>query len=1039
MRAVRSSSIRGSTTYSFARYSYPTTAALGRLILPNLFPELDHFLTLDPTYLTVDLLEKHLLAAETSVVAVGAAHGTPRTPFFDGCSPSPLAPSYASAAAVDILGAEDVEDASALNGKRRSSKGKGAKSGDGGSGGGGGGGSGGGGGGGGGGSGGSGGGSGGFGGGGGGSGGGGGGGGGGSGSGGGGSDGGRGGAVQRGGSGGGQRLGYPSLARLRGMHSRLLVSGLPSKGQVPDVLIPSIRAIRLQLCEWFREDLLGLRLHSDRGVSLPLPHCPSPPPRLLFLHPGPPPVDPLPPQGPAPSGVSQVDPLPLAVLVKVAVDSGAARGVASGGAASGEPEGMELGGSEPEGAEPEGAESEGAESGGAEPRGAGGSSAGGTGAGGARASGSGAVGVGSVGGARARDPCTGGTGAGDPGAVGSGAGGARARGTRDGGAGVTTGAGGTGGAGAAGPGGARTGGTRAAGAGGVGGARAGDPRAGGSGAGDHGAGGAGAEDAGAGDPGAGGAGDGGTRAGGASSGATGAGDPRAGGAGAGGARAGSTGAGGTVQRRPFFIPPKPSSLPPPDSDLRQVLNSLTERREPESRPALPILTVRTGHRNPRPHPPPDPCTHIMALCPSSVPLRVHLPSPPASSLPDVPKPESDLARAASPTVPHLLAIVVTDPSFESAAASALVAGLVDFAATCCLDYAASLVAGSESDCPSSVGGECALGTDVPEDRQEDFKCLAAIVPHLVAMLLASEGDPDAPDIPTLGSYAEAITGPYSSHSQAAMDAKMASWKSMGTYVDAVPPSGANIVDGMWIFRGVDFFQAFSPTPTMTTFQVLLHVAALRDYDSHSLDFSTAFLQGGLHEEIWLRRPPGFTGARRTITLTQSHMVHEILQRFGFRYSSPQSTPLPTGHSLSGPSSNESIEPSGPYPELVACLMYLMTCTRPDLAYPLSILARYVAPGRYRPQHWEAAKRVLRYLCSTSGMGLVLGGRGPVVLTGHADASSVDDLATQRSSQGYNFSLGFGSVSWRSTRSSSVLNSSCEAEIYAGAMAAQELR
>ncbi|CAI7924950.1 unnamed protein product, partial [Closterium sp. NIES-54] len=87
----------------------------------------------------------------------------------------------------------------------------------------------------------------------------------------------------------------------------------------------------------------------------------------------------------------------------------------------------------------------------------------------------------------------------------------------------------------------------------------------------------------------------------------------------------------------------------------------------------------------------------------------------------------------------------------------------------------------------------------------------------------------------------------------------------------------------------------------------------------------------------------------------------------------------------------------------------------------------------------AAKRVLRYLCSTSGMGLVLGGRRPVVLTGHADASWVDDLATQRSSQGYTFSLGSGSVSWRSTRSSSVLSSSCEAEIYAGAMAAQELR
>ncbi|CAI7797929.1 unnamed protein product [Closterium sp. NIES-53] len=47
---------------------------------------------------------------------------------------------------------------------------------------------------------------------------------------------------------------------------------------------------------------------------------------------------------------------------------------------------------------------------------------------------------------------------------------------------------------------------------------------------------------------------------------------------------------------------------------------------------------------------------------------------------------------------------------------------------------------------------------------------------------------------------------------------------------------------------------------MTTLRVLLHVAARRDYELHSLDFSTAFLQGSLHEEIWLRRPPGFTGS-----------------------------------------------------------------------------------------------------------------------------------------------------------------------------------
>ncbi|CAI7776901.1 unnamed protein product [Closterium sp. NIES-53] len=93
-------------------------------------------------------------------------------------------------------------------------------------------------------------------------------------------------------------------------------------------------------------------------------------------------------------------------------------------------------------------------------------------------------------------------------------------------------------------------------------------------------------------------------------------------------------------------------------------------------------------------------------------------------------------------------------------------------------------------------------------------------------------------------------------------------------------------------------------------------------------------------------------------------------------------------------------------------MYLMTSTRPDLSYPRSLLACYVAPGRHKKVHLDAAKRVLRYLCSTSGMGLVLGGWGPVVITGHANASWVDDSATQLSS--------------------------CEAEIYARAMAAQEL-
>ncbi|CAI5978381.1 unnamed protein product [Closterium sp. NIES-64] len=97
-----------------ARYSSPATAALSLTRLPDSLRVVrDHFLSVCPTTLTVDLLEKSLLAAEKSIVAVGASRGDPRTPIFEGCSPSPLLPSVASAAAADLLGLESVVEAEA--------------------------------------------------------------------------------------------------------------------------------------------------------------------------------------------------------------------------------------------------------------------------------------------------------------------------------------------------------------------------------------------------------------------------------------------------------------------------------------------------------------------------------------------------------------------------------------------------------------------------------------------------------------------------------------------------------------------------------------------------------------------------------------------------------------------------------------------------------------------------------------------------------------------------------------------------------------
>ncbi|CAI7887848.1 unnamed protein product [Closterium sp. NIES-54] len=724
-------------------------------LLDSLRSVRDHFLSLDLTSLTVDLLEQHLLAAETSAVAVGATCGTPRPPLFEGCSPSPLAPSYASAAAADVSVAEDVEAASA-SAKRRSSKGKGGKGSGGGSGGGGGG----------------------------------------SGSSGGGSSGGGGGSGTGGGSGGSGGGGGGS-----GGSGGNGSSGTGGSGTGARRVGSRGGQLRLQLRERFGQDLPVLRLYFDRrgefssnflrdfyrgeGIlqSFALPdscqqngiaerriglvidiartsmiHAAAPhflwpfavryaahqlnlwlrvslpntsptlhwtgevgdasmfqvwgscafvrdtsadklspralpcvflgfvpdAPRWQFYHPTSHRVFPsqdimfdesvpfyrLFPYHSAP-------PLPPPLFLApspppVAVGSGATRGAAFGCAAPG---GAELGGAKSEGAETGGAELEGvetgvagpggvepgAESGGAEPQGA-------------------ALSGGYAGASPRLSPkqlrewfvrraClwSGATAAG----------GARAAGA--GGAGAAAGAGVTRDTAATGPGGACTRGIGAAGTGGVAGAGAGDPtesgatEAGGSGGSCAGAGGAGV--------------------GGTSARDAGVGGPGLGGAGAGGV--GAVDPGGAVRPRPYSVP------------------LLQQRRKPASRPVSP---VRTACRVPRLRPHPVPGTHAMTLRPSSNPLRVPLPAPPKSSLPEVPDPESDRAPATSPTVSRLLATAVIDPSFESAAASALVAELLDFAAACRLDYATALVAESASASPPSIGGEHALGTDVLEDR-----------------------------------------------------------------------------------------------------------------------------------------------------------------------------------------------------------------------------------------------------------------------------------------------------------------------------------
>ncbi|CAI7888564.1 unnamed protein product [Closterium sp. NIES-53] len=372
-----------------------------------------------------------------------------------------------------------------------------------------------------------------------------------------------------------------------------------------------------------------------------------------------------------------------------------------------------------------------------------------------------------------------------------------------------------------------------------------------------------------------------------------------------------------------------SPLPAPSPCTEQT-SGLTERHEPESHPSSPVCT---GRRVPHPCPPRVPGTLAMALCPSSVPLRVPLPARPESSFP------------------------------ESTPASALVAGLVDFAAACRLDYATALVAESESASPPSVGGECALGTDDLGDRQEDFECLAAAVPGFASMLLALEGDQDAPDIPTTRSYAEAITACTRRSSSAA--------------------HLASLILFLQVLSGV-----FGGQSTVSA-------GRLTSGRTHR----------GLHLRLW-------------------DLLLQLLTRRCFyaptvcccHVSSPSTMLLPPFYVLVYV--NDLVFATVDIEALTLVKSELQkrhTCTDlGPLALRLPVLLATAHSSIYQPLALSSTfGQVWRDEC-TPGMGFVLGGRGPIVLIGHADAS------------------------W-STRLSSVLSSSCEAEIYAGAMAAQELR
>ncbi|GJT34377.1 retrotransposon protein, putative, ty1-copia subclass [Tanacetum coccineum] len=183
-------------------------------------------------------------------------------------------------------------------------------------------------------------------------------------------------------------------------------------------------------------------------------------------------------------------------------------------------------------------------------------------------------------------------------------------------------------------------------------------------------------------------------------------------------------------------------------------------------------------------------------------------------------------------------------------------------------------------------------------------------------------------------------------------------------------------------------------------------------------------------------------SRKILRVSQSGYVSKILNNF--RIDNGKSVKMPLGGhfklSLKDcPVKDCDVERMSkvPYANAVGSLMYLMVCTRPDIAYAVSVVSRYLAnPGK---NHWEAVKWILKYLRGTANVGLVYGtNRGNHVdVTGFVDSDYAKDPDKGRSITGYAFLVQGCVVSWKATLQHVVALSTTEAEYMALTEAVKE--
>ena len=177
----------------------------------------------------------------------------------------------------------------------------------------------------------------------------------------------------------------------------------------------------------------------------------------------------------------------------------------------------------------------------------------------------------------------------------------------------------------------------------------------------------------------------------------------------------------------------------------------------------------------------------------------------------------------------------------------------------------------------------------------------------------------------------------------------------------------------------------------------------------------------------------------TITIHSGSYIEKLLQNFAMEQCRPVSTPLNASLDITKAATSLNEGGNSPvdstmYRQLVGALLHLSNTTRPDISFAVGLLSRFMENPT--TMHWEAGKRVLRYLKGTQFAGIRYGHSSEGIV-GFSNSDFAGDSTTRHSTSGMCFLMGHGAVTWRSKKQDCIAQSTSEAEYIASSYAVRE--